>query len=273
MKSRLFLISILPLALSGCGASSGVSYDIRPGYPFINRNGDILDQTRVTASFDEVARKGKAEEMKARIENEKPFLLYLYGNSCIHCEDIHNVVVGFIEKHDIELFAIEANHIHAEMDPIVNAFPGLGISSANYRTPTLYLIENASRCKELSIANHAQTIQRAEEAILPYINLPYSYTLRTASGFSSFLDKQEETYLYFEAKEDDLGREALGIDASRRAVGIVESSFFSEADWIQLTETVGEDLEGKLAHYEKEKGFTSLTDYSEADEAFLEFIA
>jgi hypothetical protein len=82
-----------------------------------------------------------------------------------------------------------------------------------------------------------------------------------------------ETYLYFEAKEGDLGRKALGIDASRRAVGIVESSFFSEADWIQLTQTVGEDLEGKLAHYEKEKGFTSLTDYSEADEAFQEFIA
>ena len=275
MKARSPILILAAVALGACSSPAyyDSSFDFRPGLPIINRNGNIVDYTKVDIAMDKACRLGTAADMDARISGEKPFLLYLYGNSCSHCEDIHNVVVGFIEKFDIEVFAIESNQIHAQMDPIANAYPGLGISTANYRTPTLYLIKGPESCADLNIATNAQTIDRISQAVLPKINLPYSYTFRSTKGFSSFLEAQSETYVYFESKENDRGRAELGIDVSARPVGIVESSKFGEDEWTALTTLASEEsLEGKVGHYEKEKGFTSFVDYAEVDEAFRSFL-
>ena len=197
--------------------------------PTLFRNADNHGDT-LLRPWTGMTRKPTYDEMKSFVENERPFFLFLYGDTCSKCNTIHERFANFILKSELDVYGLNAHDdpkANAMVDRLENEFPALDLGDLS--VPTAYLINGDAKATFIDIVHNINVSTDFAKYLYPQINLPTVYHTTAFGGFSSLLAEQEETFVYFTPSftEDGLLKEE-DILKAKKNVAIVGTSKLDE---------------------------------------------
>ncbi len=200
MKRRAFALLIALCSLTGCQQT--YAYDVFPNpddptLAYLTRNGDNFGKQGHNYPYQSVCRPFLKERLEEGLANERATMLFLYGDTCSHCEQAHNDLVDFFVGSGVEVEGVRFNaETQAQYVADLNAFgaahPTLGRTlSSPYYTPTLFIIKNEEKILSLQFQNHRDSLQTLFDFFKEIINFTWVFNFHTYDSFVSFYQQND----------------------------------------------------------------------------------
>ena len=204
MKHRAFALLLALCSLTGCQQSC--AYDAFPNVDdptlsYLTRNGDNYGKQGHNYPYETVCRPFLKERLEEGLDNGRATMLFLYGDTCSHCEQAHNDLVDFFVGSGIEVEGVRFNsETQTQYVRDLNAFgaehPILGRTlSSPYYTPTLYIIKNEEKILSLQFQSHRESLQTLFDFFKGIINFTWVFNFHSYDSFVSFY-KQNDCLIY-----------------------------------------------------------------------------
>ena len=229
----------------------------------MDRQGENLRKSGVEYGIEELTRPFSFLEASRCIEENRPFLMYLFQDGCSTCSAVHDDIVSFLLDSDIDIFgayfqAGKQSETLNEIRALTNAYPDLNkVIPAQLSTPRCYLIKNESQGYEIAFRTHMDSLFDLESFFASLLNITFIHHFSTYQSYSSFINKQDCL-----AVIDD-GSNAFYLEEVRplaihspKPIAYIEYASMSEEDQNKLEESLSPtslSYKDKALDYSKEK--------------------
>ena len=268
-KKGLLILSTLPcLLLTSCG---GVDFPFtdKEGLPTFCRNGNLYGVTDPETSYLDTTIEIDTEGIKSKLDRGEPVYLFLYQDTCSHCQQIHTRYTQFLIDSMMECYAFSMSNLSRGVRWIKENYPEMA-SVIQARTPEAYFLLPDGTAFDTTLLEKIEYTSTYENHIKTSVNLCSIYSFSKYTPLENFLSKINALLYFYDSKESEqrFYDEVINqYDARKvnKALAKIDYASLNEKEKAAVTAKFGENAANHVYYSEKGKEISEGQSLEEAN--------